>query len=69
MGAVVYPASDAVVLVTGTALMVDGGWTADFVQQNKHPQPVLDMSTEDLSENYKRAYSNKVGSGSGLRWC
>lgn len=28
MGAVVYLASDAAALVTGTAMMVDGGWTA-----------------------------------------
>ena len=29
MGAVVYLASDAAALVTGSALMIDGGWTAE----------------------------------------
>jgi NAD(P)-dependent dehydrogenase (short-subunit alcohol dehydrogenase family) len=29
MAAVTYLASEAAAMVTGTALMVDGGWTAD----------------------------------------
>jgi NAD(P)-dependent dehydrogenase (short-subunit alcohol dehydrogenase family) len=29
MGAVLYLASDAAAMVTGTSLLIDGGWTAE----------------------------------------